>query len=179
MFFFGILLSHHCVTIWGDQTLCRCYAVEKKGNKSSMFKEFNFGLNERVGCCPAKQKRHKLTQRALRLLGWIMALIMRPCLVWLFWDVSALVWTLTGSVRWQSRPGRSHLSAFPLPATRPALSIHKLLLVKKKKKPSPSVYMRELMVILLSARATPSSQSCHKHSPNSLARRDKQLKLRQ
>lgn len=107
----------------------------KKGNKSSMFKEFNFGLNERVGCCPSKQKRRRLTQRALRLLGWIMALIMRPCLVWLFWDVSALVWTLTGSVRRQSRPGRSHLSAFPLPATRPALSTHKLLLVKKKSLP--------------------------------------------
>lgn len=67
---------------------------------------------------------------------------------------------------------------FPLSrASRSALSIHKLLLVKKKE-PPPFVYMRELMVILLSARATPSSLSCHKHPPNNLAGRHKQLTRR-
>lgn len=47
----------------------------------------------------------------------------------------------------QSRPGCSHLSASPS-----SPSIHKLLLVKKS---LPSVYMQGLMVILLSACATP------------------------
>lgn len=82
-------------------------------DSSTMFGQFNFGLNKRVGYTLSTTDTG--SQCVLWLLGWIMALIMCPCLVWMFRDVSALVWTLTGSAQVPKSlvPDHSHLSTSP------------------------------------------------------------------
>lgn len=132
-------------------------------DKSMVFGQFHFGQNKRVGYALPGKDTH--SQCVLWLFSWIMALIMCPCLVWMFRDVSALVWTLTGSAQ--------SPRALSRPLTSVSLAIHKLLLVKKKK-PSLCLYAGangEFTVCMCHTLHL----SCHKYSPNSLACKDKQL----
>lgn len=96
-------------------------------DNSTMFRQFNLGLNKRVGY--ALSTKDTSSQCVLWLLCWIIALIMWPCLVWMFRDVSALVWTLVGSVQ-SLRVVSQPLASVGLSPS--SYSSHKLSLVKKK-----------------------------------------------
>lgn len=130
-----------------------------------MCRQFNLGLNERLGY--AFSAKDTSSQCVLWLLCWIMALIMWPCLVWKFRDASALVWPLTGSAQ----------SLRVLSQRVTSLSPYILLFYPwtlPHKKPFLCLYVGANGDFTFCMRHT-LHLSCHKHSHNSLTRRDKQL----
>lgn len=80
------------------------------------------------------------------VLCWITALVTRPCLVWMFRDASALVWTQAGPVL-SLKSG--------VPATLICLLLHPRSVHKRSATRLPSVYVPALMETPPFARGTP------------------------